>query len=784
MNLEISELPSSFAKPKLVRRLQKIDGHKLELLKESGFMSIHRARKIFTEKTDKQIYDILFYQYNSAVDEINSGILEQREKEKKAKEVARQRARAPRKKTKREEIAERVLQDVRLQREEVKRQKQTQKTLRDAYEKKKEEELLLSSGEVKLVTSFVADRIRFFEKQIFVFANVTDLERYYTAVKIAMGLFPQCTSMTVYFRALDSNKTTMRNITSDNMYDFESFSEEVGKLMAGESLGGSDIVSPDEFEIIYSTFALARASLARGEGKKEDSEMFFKTVGIDGKKKDCAYQCLKHLGVDYKGDPEEIASLEKLLFYISDKKLDIIVINNTPILKKENTIGQLLSEEMQFKFIENARGFKKKFLVHALKDDEILVESIGDAVGRDIFLRDGKYKVRGYIVYDSIGEHFDVISTTTPELREGEVFISASQKLICNDKIFDSRSLNKTSNQVDMKGCYNHLYAKEGEEVEEVEDTFGDVRHIELKKEGAKCGVAVEQRFLVFDYETVIDFTASNICKAYSVSILNVNEDELQALNQIEDNEEDTLELNDKELIEWYGTVVQEEIKKIYKSCQATRLEGYRKKFALTFTGYDSDKQMLRYIAKKQRDTAFVLVGFNNSNFDNFILLNSLLSYSEQYEEEFLSSAQNELNPREYIKQEMNVSGIFYNGSQILNMVINGRHETFDIRKHLVGSLSANCKSFKITCCAKKSLDHNEMQMKHENGELISYITSNEEVKIYNEFDVLATAVLFYKYREALKAVPIMTKRAEELHKHKTIGSMIFGVFKEMAEKR
>ena len=129
-----------------------------------------------------------------------------------------------------------------------------------------------------------------------------------------------------------------------------------------------------------------------------------------------------------------------------------------------------------------------------------------------------------------------------------------------------------------------------------------------------------------------------------------------------------------------------------------------RRENCKTFLGYDCSKQFIKWILKNQINTSFTFIGFNNANFDNFILLNALLRLEDE--------------DRETVR----ISNIFYNGSQLLNFTLNGRHNTFDIHKHLMGSLANNCKSFKINCCAKKSFDHHNAQMMHKNGELINFI--------------------------------------------------------------
>ena len=180
---------------------------------------------------------------------------------------------------------------------------------------------------------------------------------------------------------------------------------------------------------------------------------------------------------------------------------------------------------------------------------------------------------------------------------------------------------------------------------------------------------------------------------------------------------------------------------------------------SITFLGYDCSTKFIEWVLKEQIDKAFVFIGFNNANFDNFILLDALLRYDG-------------LN-------EFSVGDIFYNGSQLLNFHMCGRHDTFDIHKHLMGSLKNNCDSFKINCCAKKSFDHNKAQQLYLNGELINFITDNEELKEYNEFDVLATAVLFQKYKDALEAIEATKEYSKELHSIKTIGSLIYKVFEK-----
>jgi len=236
-------------------------------------------------------------------------------------------------------------------------------------------------------------------------------------------------------------------------------------------------------------------------------------------------------------------------------------------------------------------------------------------------------------------------------------------------------------------------------------------------------------KYVFFDYETVIDFKENSCMKEYSLSILSLTKNELYEL---------------------YDADTHNDINKV---------NNIRKSSCKTFLGFDCSKQFINWILENQQDNVFCLVGYNNSNFDNFILLDALLKYKNSLDCEY------------------SINDIFYNGTQLLNFKINGRHHTFDLNKHLSGSLRNNCESFKINCCKKIFFDHNKAQQLYLNDKLIDFITNNQELKEYNEFDVLATAVLFKKYQIAIQQIQPTEKFADNISDFKTIGSLIYNVF-------
>lgn len=252
-----------------------------------------------------------------------------------------------------------------------------------------------------------------------------------------------------------------------------------------------------------------------------------------------------------------------------------------------------------------------------------------------------------------------------------------------------------------------------------------------------KLNKKIPVEYVFFDYETIIDFNNSSCMCPYSLSILVLQPYDLETLERA-DKENDI-----------------EAVAKIRKRC------------CKTFLGYDCNEEFIEWLVEYQLDKMLVFVGFNNTNFDNFIMLEGLLKYKEKYSD-----------------ADYNVSDIFYNGSQLLNFRISGRHTTFDIRKHLVGSLKKNCESFKIKCCSKKEFNHDYAQELHGDGKLLDYINDNEELKEYNEYDVLATAVLYKRYMKALEAIPATNKYANDLYQIKTIGSLIYKVFTDNKNKK
>jgi len=590
-----------------------------------------------------------------------------------------------------------------------------QKRLR--YEKTKPGKLSIIRAKISLrnairrknpifVRKTLLDRIKFFTKYDFEYDNVDSNKQFYKAIKDARNRFPTATSVSIHIRNRDTgNKVRSISLTSNDLHSYEDFITALDRIISGH-FTGSDAVDLNQDEIIYNHFALSSAVIA---GSGSSDKMMFNVVGIEetttlndkGKKvgnKDCAKQCLLNLvkkGVHKIGDfsinpyeeikdtkPYKFSRIEKLIDYIKNNNLNINVIYNSFLLNRP--YNKIVADgSMERIIIEDPKrkGLQRLYICSKLNMNDIKVVYANKGV-----------KSIGTIIYDEFNQHYDVIEG---DVILNDIYISDNCQVIKDGKvIFTPRQVNINN---------------------------------KIKKD-------VETRYLIFDYETVIDFNKNSCMQEYSLSILNLSNRELEYLTQCD--EEKNIDM----------------------------INIIRKNKCITFLGYDCSIQFIKWILENQMDTAFVFIGFNNANFDNFILLDALIRYNE-------------------INTEYSVSDIFYNGSQLHNFYLCGRHNTFDIHKHLVGSLKELCDSFKINCCAKKSFNHDKAQQLHLEGKLIDYITDNDELKEYNEYDVLATAVLFCKYRKALSQIECTSNYASELHNIKTIGSLIYKVF-DASKKR
>ena len=266
-----------------------------------------------------------------------------------------------------------------------------------------------------------------------------------------------------------------------------------------------------------------------------------------------------------------------------------------------------------------------------------------------------------------------------------------------------------------------------------------------------------DMRLIFFDCETVVEVDENNFMKCYSVAYTVFSVDDLAKLDLAEkDNTDITSILRGK------------------SDC---------------FVGWDSMEKFVDMVSQLPDRYKYKLVGFNNSNFDNFLLA------------DYLYTTQNTTKN----KYGYSISKPFYNGTSLMNLTMNGRINCFDLARHITGtSLKGCCKNFNVKHLAKKELNipvpshphlksHAAIQKIYEIGlanhnpnyliELLEDKKHREALVSYNVYDVVSLAVCFCRYRDALSGVPTLKSYAKEIWDNMTIGGITWNMFSKSCER-
>ena len=511
--------------------------------------------------------------------------------------------------------------------------------------------------------------------------DVSNLEEMYKIIYEEMEKLGDLNFATIMFLNNTNGKVRGLSVKASYLTTFEDFEKYVNDMIQG-NVAGSDAFGEDVYQMLFDNIHISTYSLPRAYGKSD--KVLYKCVGIEGAG-NCVFDCFKHIGyeINRKKTKIDLKILQNVKNYITDNNLPIKIVGNSFLIKDSQF--NIIKKNGQIRTEIQSKKNKQRM------DLKIVCNLTNDDIELPIILQHPNPKFT--LIYDDLNEHLDICETNDVKLKD-DIYLSMEGEIIKDNKvIFTPKQIIKNSFKK-TTGAFEYLF---------------------------------------FDYETIIDFNVSCCMKPYSLSVLHLDE---ELLNELEEaDRENNLNCVNK----------------------------IRKENCVTFLGYDCNEQFINWFCLNQQNKTYCFVGFNNSNFDNFILLDGLLRHDQHKH-----------------RVSYNVNGVFYNGSQLLNFTINGRHTLFDIHKHLtMGSLKKNCESFKIKCCSKKEFHHSKAQLLHEENKLIDFINNDIELKEYNEYDVLATAVLFQRYRNALTNIPSTSKYAINLKETITIGSLIYKVFQD-----
>ncbi len=214
--------------------------------------------------------------------------------------------------------------------------------------------------------------------------------------------------------------------------------------------------------------------------------------------------------------------------------------------------------------------------------------------------------------------------------------------------------------------------------------------------------------YLFFDYETVWDPIDGSL-KPYSVSLYEINAE------------------------------------KVYKMSKRTLSQ------CKVYTKSTAREAIIRHIIKNSDKKKYIIIGYNSSNFDNFLLIQSA------------------------INNDCYISNILYVNNSILSARIKG-HKLLDLCRFTMSPLKNACNDFKTNPKKIDGFSHREVQDYYlKNGTINNWIDENKEKLIeYNKMDVLSLASLFYKLRDAFKELA-----GANLENYLTISGMTYDLFKK-----
>ena len=616
------------------------------------------------------------------------------------------------------------------------------------------------------------DALSGFRLYRYTLTNANTIERLYQQIRKALDSLSQEGFVRLHFKNNTNNKTFFRNIANVYLDTFEEFRARVEAVQEGEAIG-SDALPSSEWELMLNIFDLFETKIL-GNGKSDS--ILFKCINTEKENSQCWAEVFKYIDPSLKDlkpmKTEDIPickhckneGLPEHMFKcnIAWRKEDGNPYWCCNQCKSAKADGTLIRKFIRKCDKEEAKIFKygspvnREFKKFTMKLNELACGSNKSVcVIANSFTLDNEIGTRK-IRKECEEICFDIPNGKKAPKKEKANKLTMKSKEIkpvvlwsSDDDINDGNcgecdviiiydQIQQHYDIVDSELEFDNIYLGRANTVYRYKEEKARplYRFNELNKMN-KMNEKANEKFLFFDIETVIDVTARNVMKEYSISFSVFDADELQQLSKYdaEKDMDNMQKLIDKSTINFVGY-----------DC------------LIRFVKWILDNQFIEDKQNGNTYNCFHLISFNGANFDNFLLLNSLLDLENDF------------------GQEMFVNEIFYNGSQILNFRINNKHAVFDVAKHLVGSLASNCKGFKVNCVAKTSFDHHKAQKLHDEGKLIEYMNNNQELIDYNNRDVLSLAVIFQRYCDALALMPATKKYSDNLCSRKTIGGMVWDI--------
>lgn len=600
----------------------------------------------------------------------------------------------------------------------------------------------------------VIDSFQSFTVTRYTLENVNTLQQFYNLIISRLDQLTQGGTVKLFFKNNATGGFIFRTCMEENLQTFEEFEEFIADVFAG-NIEGSDGVNQEEYFLFMNIFDINTYELV---GLGSSDNILFHCEGFDGGK--CYADVLKYIDptTDHDAPPPQkvkcdgcgelcvpcwaYADMAPFWGCGTCRKMKngrsfashVCDMNPNDAARYAHDCPRLSGYEA---FMHRLESLSQTHGIHF----EVYANSFTAIGGSTRNIRQGvPVKGRGLSgkVYNADTKRTDIIGPkrklVAHPLRVEDVNLCLIASSECKDGppvriVFDAIHKHfDIITQLQFNNCFlslqNTVYRPAV-----LADTFAPIyacKHLNALSGKTQTPHKVCQIF--WDLETVIDVTQKNVMVPYSVAWVECYPGDGAALSKWDAEE------GEKEPCH----VIEEQTHCV--------------------VGYDCLAQFVAWLIANQKNKRYELVSFNGASFDHFLLLDYLL------------------HDRSGLGEDFDVSNIFYNGSSVLSMTMHGRHTVFDLARHVVGSLSSNCAGFKVQTLAKSSFDHHHAQKLHDAGQLIEYMTGNAELIDYNKRDVLSLAIIFERYRDALRVNPITKKYSEDLCRYRTIGGMVWDI--------
>lgn len=534
--------------------------------------------------------------------------------------------------------------------------------------------------------------------------------------------------LVLFSKQIDGNKVGAITITSENMGSYEEMIETIEQLRAGgDRQQGSDAFFNETNYEPYTNVVDIRFYITP-EVKGSAENMVYKTLNLPDKGV-CGYLCLLN---------------------VIGKELDVYIKKNN--LKKEAFRSLDCIKETLRHFKYGWRFYSNAFSVPSKKDKN------GDVNDRHLMSKE-------YLPTPLVGNRTktskqhkaiqlkeeDVEHNIIDENTDGEKVINFIVDMTGRRFHIDLPICQEKPTQLidDVRYNRNKIFKKSNNQFKCVFSR--KTSYEEAKTDQTKLD---DMRFIFFDYETVVETDEQNMMKPYAVAYWIASLKDLQSIDEAEKNNSSIKGIGKSECI----------------------------------IGWDCNEKFVKMLCRLPKDKTYKLMGFNNSNFDNFLLAEYL------YKNKSLTTN----------SDAFNISRPFYNGTSLMNFFINGKIDTWDLSRHITGvSLKKCCSNFGVKNLAKKELNipvkgfphlksHNAVQKLYEiglqNGNpnyLIEVLSSNEyrdALVEYNIYDVISLGVCFTRYRDALSKIDCLKQYSSKIWENLTIGGIVWNLFSKVAE--